>query len=240
MQRWQADLVDMHPYRSPQNRQVTFLLTVIDCFSKKAWVSPLTRKTAPKVASAMDGIFRSAGAPKIMQTDNGSEFLTQFDATLQRWGVQHIKSSAYSPQTNGQIERFNQTLKRAIKAWMLANDTRTFVPELERLLDTYNSIPHTTTGVAPFDLHRGIQSVKARARILKKAMKAKTQRTYPPLSEGDAVRLAERSPDSPVMKPRYIRLDRSRLLKTSEELTSYSEVPPVNMMGVRVARLQWP
>lgn len=57
MQRWQADLVDVHQFRSPQNRHTTFLLTVIDCFSKKAWVAPLTRKTAPKVASAMDASF---------------------------------------------------------------------------------------------------------------------------------------------------------------------------------------
>ena len=136
---------------------------------------PLTRKTAPKVAAAIDIIFRSAGAPQIMQTDNGSELLTQFDTVLARWGVQHIKSSAYSPQTNGHIERFNQTLKRAIKSWMQVKDTRTYVLELKRLVQTYNSIPHTTTGVAPDDLHQGIETLKARQRIIKKATKARTK-----------------------------------------------------------------
>lgn len=32
MERWQADLVDMSKYKSPQNSHMTFLLTVIDAF----------------------------------------------------------------------------------------------------------------------------------------------------------------------------------------------------------------
>lgn len=34
MEHWQADLVDVSKYTSLANRHVTFLLTVVDCFSK--------------------------------------------------------------------------------------------------------------------------------------------------------------------------------------------------------------
>jgi hypothetical protein len=42
MERWQADLVDVSKYKSPQNSNITFSLTVIDCFSKFPWVVPST------------------------------------------------------------------------------------------------------------------------------------------------------------------------------------------------------
>ena len=70
-QQWQADLVDMSR-RKTANDGTTFLLTVIDVFSKRAWCIPLKSKSA-------------------LQTDKGSEFLNRpLQRLLKEYGVHHF------------------------------------------------------------------------------------------------------------------------------------------------------
>ena len=73
---WQADLADVSDI-SRQNKGNNFLLTVIDCFSKYAWVIPTKRKDANSIHEAMQELFRQAypRKPKRLQTDKGKEFL---------------------------------------------------------------------------------------------------------------------------------------------------------------------
>ena len=49
------------------------------------------------------------GLPKYIQSDNGSRFTAMvFEKTCEMMGIEHIKSSLYHPQSQGQIERQNQ------------------------------------------------------------------------------------------------------------------------------------
>ena len=50
-QQWQADLVDMSRLKTA-NDGTTFLLTVIDVFSKRAWCIPLKNKSAASLVAA--------------------------------------------------------------------------------------------------------------------------------------------------------------------------------------------
>ncbi len=192
MERWQADLVDMSKYASPQNRNTTFLLTVIDCFSKHAWVMPLRNKEATTVAAAIETIFAESGAPAVMQTDNGGEFEQEFGKALERWGVQHARSRPYNPQANGQIERFNGTLKRMIHAYMLREDTKTYIPQLQNMVSTYNQLLHSGTNKVPAQLHTNPELwPSAHTQIKAQAMRGKRrgrQTKRPVLAVGDYVR----------------------------------------------------
>ena len=51
---WAADLIDMQAF-SKDNNGIKYLLTVIDMFSKFAWIVPLKRKTGQEVANAFRG-----------------------------------------------------------------------------------------------------------------------------------------------------------------------------------------
>jgi len=149
----------------------------------------------PKVAEAIESIFTLVGGtPRIIQTDQGSEFRPKFEAVLWRYATEHTTSSAYSPQTNGQVERFHATLKRLIKSHMTKYSTRKYIPELQRFVAAYNVIPHTTTTYAPIKLHFGSTQVvqKAAARIQKYARKAvqESKRPFVKLRVGDSVRVA--------------------------------------------------
>ena len=55
-QQWKADLVDLTKLKN-DNVGMTFLLTVIDVFSKVAWCVPLKNKSAALLAAALQTTF---------------------------------------------------------------------------------------------------------------------------------------------------------------------------------------
>ena len=58
---------------SKDNEGVTFLLLVIDIFSKYGWVIPLKNKEGKTVAEALKTIFKER-KPEKLWTDKGKEF----------------------------------------------------------------------------------------------------------------------------------------------------------------------
>ena len=76
---WQADLIDMS-HLVEENDGHRYLLTVIDVFSKHAWVKKLKKKDSKSITEAFDEIFVTR-KPFKLQTDKSKEFLS---ATFQR------------------------------------------------------------------------------------------------------------------------------------------------------------
>ena len=74
-QQWQADLVELTNLQN-DNDGMTFLLTVIDVFSKVACCVPLKNKSAASLVAALTTTF-TKGWPKTLQTDQGLEFLNK-------------------------------------------------------------------------------------------------------------------------------------------------------------------
>ena len=77
-QQWDADLVDMSRLKQVNN-EITFLLTVIDVFSKRAWCVPLKSKSAAALVTAFRELLSNSNnrAPTTLQTDKGTEFLNR-------------------------------------------------------------------------------------------------------------------------------------------------------------------
>jgi hypothetical protein len=70
--RLQVDLIDM---RSLQYNNFNFIMHVKDHFTKFSWLFPLPSKEAYHVANHLRNIFYTFGPPKILQSDNGKEFV---------------------------------------------------------------------------------------------------------------------------------------------------------------------
>ena len=78
---YQVDFVDLSGL-SNLNNSYHYLLTCIDVFTKRAWAIPLRSKTDKEVTAAFrKTLATSDRCPRMLQTDNGTEFL---NATLQR------------------------------------------------------------------------------------------------------------------------------------------------------------
>ena len=71
---WSVDLVDMNAF-SNDNLGVKYLLTIIDVFSKYAWIMPQKTKTGKAITEAFAFIVSgSRRKPTKLWVDEGTEF----------------------------------------------------------------------------------------------------------------------------------------------------------------------
>lgn len=77
-----------------ENFDRTFILTIIDCFSKFAFAVPLKNKSSEIVARAMEFVFtKSNKIPSKLQTDAGKEFYNKtFGNLMKKYKIHHYSS----------------------------------------------------------------------------------------------------------------------------------------------------
>ncbi len=95
-----------------------FLLTVMCMSTRFPEAIPLRKITAPAITRALIKLFNTFGLPKIIQMDQGTNFMSRaFKQSLQSLGVSHSVSSAYHPESQGALEHWHQTLKSMLKKY---------------------------------------------------------------------------------------------------------------------------
>ena len=108
-----------------------------------------------QIAKALWEVMSVLGIPKIMQSDNGSEFVNQvIDELVQLNGIDHMTISAYNPRVHGQVERVNQVIDSILKKELenAMHEWPDYVPFAQL---SYNAKISTTTGSTPFSLMFG-------------------------------------------------------------------------------------
>ncbi|EGT60159.1 hypothetical protein CAEBREN_20145 [Caenorhabditis brenneri] len=147
-EQWQSDLVEMIPY-ADENDDFKYLLTVIDCFSKYAWVVPLKTKTGKETSAALQSIFKNR-KPQKLQTDNGKEYYNkEMNSLFKSMNIEHF--STYSDKKASIVERFNRTLKE--KMWKIFTYRHNYkwVDILEKLVSGYNNHYHRSIKMTPIE-----------------------------------------------------------------------------------------
>lgn len=108
MQRVHIDLA------GPVN-QKTYLL-IIDAYSKYPEVYQLKSMTSSTTIDCLKDYCSKFGFPETLVSDNGTQFTSQdFVLFCRGSGIEHIRTAPFHPQSNGQVERFVDTFKRALK-----------------------------------------------------------------------------------------------------------------------------
>ena len=139
------ETVDLHEKPVIHN-----MLVMQDHFSKYVVAYVVKDQTARTAAKALRwGYFRLFGAPAYLLSDRGAAFTGHVIRDLcQLYGVQRLRTSSYHTQTNGQVEKMNQTLIRMIGK--LDQDQKAcwskFLPEL---LMSHNATRSAVTGYSP-------------------------------------------------------------------------------------------
>lgn len=106
---WQMDILSLIQY-SKYNDQYKYILTVIDVFSRYAFARKLKTKLGKEVATAINDIFyQEKRVPKLIQVDQGGEFLNKFVKDLLDRNKVNL-FSVYSDTKASLVERFNRTL----------------------------------------------------------------------------------------------------------------------------------
>lgn len=131
------------------------ILILVDVATRFVVTKPLRDKSMETVARAMYEVFALFGPPKIMQSDNGTEFVNEALTKLAKAaGVDHRHVAAYNPRANGVAERFVKTIKDTLHK-KLAGVLNRWDDALPGVTMAVNAKDSRITGTAPFTLFYG-------------------------------------------------------------------------------------
>jgi transposase InsO family protein len=92
-----------------------YYLLVIDVATRFVFLRPLASKTAYAVAQPLLRLFCDLGFPKVLQSDNGGEFVNEVMTALKNLaGIDQRVISAYHHRSNGMAERAIQSTSNAV------------------------------------------------------------------------------------------------------------------------------
>ena len=130
----------------------------IDYFTKWVEATSYTGLAAARVAKFIRShIIYRYGVPHELISDGGAHFRGEVDTLVQEYGIQHHRSSAYRPQTNGVVEAENKNIKRILR--MMVETSRDWSENLPFALWAYRTSFCTSTGVTPYSLVFGMEAV---------------------------------------------------------------------------------
>jgi transposase InsO family protein len=152
---WQLISVD---YLGPLPRSKkgnTFLLVVVDWFSKFVILQPFRAAESKSLSIFMENeIFMKKGVPETIISDNGKQFVSKvFKDLLTKYEVNHWLNPSYHPQVNP-AERVNKVIVSALKSYV-GTDQTIWDQELPRIANAICTSVHDSSGFTPFFINHG-------------------------------------------------------------------------------------
>ncbi|XP_041461220.1 uncharacterized protein LOC121412474 [Lytechinus variegatus] len=146
-----------------------YLLTMMCAATRFPEAVPLRRITAQNVCKALLKFFSLVGLPRIIQSDQGSNFTSKlFRQVMSQLGIRCVNSSAYHPESQGALERFHQTLKNMMRTYCFQCE-KEWDEGLPLLLFAVRESVQDSLGFSPFDLVFG-HTVRGPLLVLKEKM----------------------------------------------------------------------
>ncbi len=191
-----------------------YILVISDYATLYPEAFPLRTITTPKIVHSLVQLFSRVGIPEEILMDQGTNFTSRLMGQLNRQlGITAIRTSPYHPQTDGLVERFNQTLKNMLRKFV-ADTGRDWDKWLPFVLFAYREVPQASTGFSPFELLYGWQ-VQGPLDLLRKSWE-----------EGSAAKTEERGIVQYVLEMR-------------DRLEQYREQARENLQRNQQAQKQW-
>jgi len=135
-----------------------YIIVAQDYLTKWPIAEPTKTTNAKKaITFVRDRIMTVYGTLKQIISDKGTAFTSNaWTKAMEKWDIKHVTTSAAHPQANGQVERMNQTIIKALRRTLPI--TKELWPEfLQTILMDYRMTPQDTTGYSPSQLLYGRQ-----------------------------------------------------------------------------------
>ncbi|KAK3092929.1 hypothetical protein FSP39_008989 [Pinctada imbricata] len=143
-----------------------YLLTIMCTSTRFPEAIPLRNIKAKTIVKALTKFFSFVGAPKAIQSDQGSNFMSGlFQQVMHELGIRQYKSSAYHPESQGALERFHQTLKTMMKTYCHQYG-KDWDEGVHLVLFAAREAVQESLGFSPFDLVFG-HTVRGPLKLLK-------------------------------------------------------------------------
>ncbi|QRW23228.1 Retrotransposable element Tf2 protein [Rhizoctonia solani] len=136
----------------PKDGNSDSILVIVDSFTKYVILVECSKKLkALELADLfLRHVWKRYGMPEKTVLDRGRVFNNKFlKALYQRLGIDPHFSLAYHPQSDGQTERVNPTVKHFLRAYSGVNQ-KDWVKWLPMAEFAYNNAVHSSTGKSPF------------------------------------------------------------------------------------------
>lgn len=155
------DLIGMDilgPLPESKNKK-KYILVVCDYLTKWTEAFALPNQKSETIAKILiEEIFCRHGVPNKIMTDRGNAFLSDLMKEIWKiFEVKKINTSAYHPQTDGLVERFNRTLAKMLAAYVEKNQ-KDWDEHLPYVLFAYRTAEQSSTKEEPFFLMYGRRS----------------------------------------------------------------------------------
>ncbi|MCG8048362.1 MAG: DDE-type integrase/transposase/recombinase [Candidatus Thiodiazotropha taylori] len=144
---WQHLALDlMGPFPSGDH-----VLVVVDYYSRWYEIALLKTITSSKIINCLNKMFCTHGLPLSVTCDNAPQLVSEeMKDYLKHNGIQQHLVTPYYAQANGEVERQNRSLLKAIKTLQIEKgDWR---KELDKYLLSYRATPHSCTQKSPAEM----------------------------------------------------------------------------------------
>nr|GEV62886.1 reverse transcriptase domain-containing protein [Tanacetum cinerariifolium] len=139
---WGIDF--MGPFPSSKGNKC--ILVAVDYLSKWVEAKALPTNDARVAVKFLKSLFSRFGTLKAIISDRGTHFCNdQFTKVMSKYGVTHRLSTAYHPQTSGQVKVTNRGLKRILER-MVGENRALWSDKLEDALWAFRTAFKTPIG----------------------------------------------------------------------------------------------
>ena len=140
------DIMDLSCTEQANKHVVVFQ----DMFTKWPMVFPVPDQKAERIAKLLcEEIVPLFGVPEALLTDRGANLLSHLMLDVcALLGIEKLNTTAYHPECDGMVERFNRTLKSMLRK-KAAQFGAQWDKNLSGVLWAYRNTPHEATGEKP-------------------------------------------------------------------------------------------
>nr|GFB38014.1 reverse transcriptase domain-containing protein [Tanacetum cinerariifolium] len=132
-----------------------YILVAVDYLSKWVEVKALPTNDARVVCKFLKSLFARFGAPRAIINDRGTHFCNDhFAKVMLKYRVTHRLSTAYHPETSGQVEVLNRGLKRILER-TIGENRASWLDKLDDALWAFRTAYKTPIGCTPYKLVYG-------------------------------------------------------------------------------------
>ena len=160
-----------------------FLISVLDGFSRYIvhWELRETMKELDVELVIAKAIEKHPGVSPRIISDNGPQFIAKdFKEFVRQYGLTHVRTSPYYPQSNGKLERWHGSLKSECIRPSCPATREEAQKRIEKYVNHYNHVRlHSAIGyITPADCLAGLSQVigEERDRKLESARERRQQR----------------------------------------------------------------